>query len=79
MIVGKKCSAQWHHNGSVRAKTCFRKILLDHVGMNIGKCRISINPQGYLIIAGDVSDISNVLFEQFPEAAISHGASVTIY
>ena len=57
---------QWNHNGGVLAeKYVCREVLLDLVGINFRNYGISIDP----VIAGDVSDVGYVPFEQPPEAA----------
>ena len=45
-------------------KNVFREALLDPVGINFGNCRLLIDPQGYLVIAGNVFDIGYVAFER---------------
>ena len=63
---------------SEQQKDVFREVLLDLVGISFDICDISINPQGYLVIASDVLDVGNMPFERSPEAAISCGAPVAI-
>ena len=49
----------------------FRDVLLDLVGVNLCICGISIDPGQ----SGDVFDVGYLPFEQYPEAAISRGAT----
>ena len=67
MIVRKKPVC----NGIIMAaseqqKDVFREVSLDLIGINFGNCRILIDPQGYLVIAGDGFDIGYVLSERSP-------------
>ena len=49
-------------------KDVFREALRDLVGVNFSNCGISIDPSGYLVIAGDVFDVGYMPLERSPEA-----------
>ena len=54
-------------------KDLFREVLLDLVGIIFRNCGTSIDPG--LRRAGDVFDVGNVPFEQYPSATVSRSVA----